>query len=152
MPKQKNVVTGRGNARPRKGGRAGSTAVHERQNDSPTLAPAPTGMKLRINFGGQAKPHEQKSAAPLPAFEDLDRGAQDPDEEEAPEELPTEAVTYFPAVETTRRSGRAVKKRQADDYVFGSELDNQVELSSVGKIDNDEDEAEYRDLRSSPRK
>ncbi|KAF2827932.1 hypothetical protein CC86DRAFT_465744 [Ophiobolus disseminans] len=151
MPKQKNVASGRVTARPRKGRHAGSTAARGGRDVSPAPAPVTGGMKLKINLARQADPVEQQPIAiHAPTIEDVVKSRNAPDEDDIQEGVPSaDEEEEFPGPET-RRSGRVVKKRQDDDFAWGSDISNNIELSSVGKVDDDKDEAKYQDLRSDP--
>jgi hypothetical protein len=89
---------------------------------------------------GQAGSHQDHSATPAPVV-DFEQ-----DEKEEAGHLPAAEP-----VESIRRSTRAPKKKQDDDYVFGSELEHHVNLSSVAKVDGGED-GDAQVIASSPRK
>ena len=112
-------------------------------------------MKLRFSLGNPTGLRAPKAATPT-LFDDFTgEGAgeeEDPEQDEEQVEEEEELPIEVDCAPETRRSGRVPKKRLDDDFVFGSELDNQVDLSSVGKVEHDEGEAEYQEPKSSPRK
>lgn len=162
MPKQSTVSTGR---KPRKGGRAGSQAgvQRERQDGSSTLVAKPTPSDLKLNIrnpsGNSGDQVQQEPANLAPVTFGFAGGAQFMGTEEDAEgeedyKLPIEEMRFNPVVaeptQSTTRSGRTVKRTYGEMFALGSEIDNIINTSSVGKADDDYEEAEYVGPPSSP--
>lgn len=131
--------------------RKGSTAAPARAHQSATPSEEPTlrnsNVNIRVNFNGQGARAISGSLL-LPVAENIQEGAKERGEIDEQEEDNGEVQEEVPAVAPTRKSGRVVKKTLQDDFIFGSEFDQQLESSPVWKADDEEDENGFR---SSPR-
>jgi hypothetical protein len=146
MPKQQMVATGRqsksqGNAnrRPRP-----NTVQMRRDSATPGTNGAGPRLKLRVH-PRRGDGLDQQGVATLTGLYPDEGGKQrssDAMEEEEENELPV--------AQGARRSLRALKPARQADYLCGSDME--VDLSSVGKEDDEYTEAGQQAAPSSPRK
>ena len=131
-----------------RGGRGGCNNTTERATESATPGPesAAFKFKLKLRFGAKSTEvfrsdtntvQDVFSVSPLPLRE--------------PSKHIQELSLAQEQVITSCRSGREIRRpKGTEDFVLGSELDQAVDLTSVGKAD---DEDYHRpELASSPRK
>lgn len=129
--------------KPRAKGRAGLNTPTMRR-DSATPGANGIGSRPRLSIkppkDDSGDPRGMSDLAVLPPDQDTERQAGHAMEEE--DELPT--------AQGARRSGRVIKSTHHDDFMYDS--DAVIDLSSVGKADDNYAEGGSENLPSSPRK
>jgi hypothetical protein len=130
--------------------RRGSTAAPARAYQSATPSKESSrrnlDFKISVNFHGQGAKATTGVPPPLVGSDERDEGAGDAEQHEQKDE---EDKEHLPAVAPTRKSGRVIKKTWQEDFVFGSEMDEQIDCSPVRKADDEDNGVDYQ---SSPRK
>jgi hypothetical protein len=127
--------------------RGGREAASAQAIDSSTPATNITGatpkLTLKLSLGEQNTQH----------IPNIDFGYNQQQQAEQ-EDVVEQADDFLPVANATSlrtRTGRVVKKPQNSDYLYSGEMDAQVELQTVDKVDSKYSESNFEG-RSSPRK
>jgi hypothetical protein len=132
-------------ANSRRGSTAAPARAYQTATPSEESSRRNSNFRISVNFNGQGAKATSGALPPLGGNDEHDERAGDAKQHEQKDEKDRE---YPPAVAPTRKSGRVIKKTWQEDYVFGSEIDQQIDFSPMWKADNEDDGAEYH---NSPR-